>query len=230
MKKIPLFIALDLKSKTEALDWVQKTKDYVQGYKIGPRLFLPYGPELIQEIKNVSGAQVFLDFKFYDIPSSTVEAVRSSFQTGADFVTVHAQVGEKTLDLLSSLEKDIQQERFFQILFVTALSSNEDFEESRKQTLNLAHQVYQRGLRGLICSPWEASILRQKYPDMFLVTPGIRLKGDSPDDQKRFMTPKQAFQEKSSALVMGRSLIRSQNMVQELKKIQLSISAHEKTN
>ena len=222
MKKLPLFVALDVARLDQALSLVEKTKNYVQAYKIGPRLFLIHGLELIEKIKNY-GAQVFLDFKFHDIPSSTLEAVRTSFNIGADFVTVHASVGEETLELLSQFEKSALKDRFFQILFVTVLSSVQDSEENRSKVFQQAEWVCRAGLKGLVCSPWEVGVLKKKYPDMFLVTPGIRLEGDSSDDQKRWMSPLRALEEGSSALVMGRSLIKSEEPEQILKKLYASL-------
>lgn len=222
MKKIPLFIALDVENKAKALDLIQKTKDYVQGYKIGPRLFLTEGSDLILEIKS-HGAQVFLDFKFFDIPSSTLSAVQSAFDLGSDFVTVHASVGKEALQLLSQFEKSARQKRDFRILFVTVLSSFSNSPEHTAKVLELADSVYKAGLRALVCSPWELKALREKYKDMFFVTPGIRLKGDSLDDQKRVMTPDQALQEGSSALVMGRSFIRAEDPEKILEGIYSSI-------
>ena len=207
MKKLPVFVALDLETKKQALSLVKSTQNYVQAYKIGPRLFLNYGKTLIEDIKQLApDTQIFLDFKFYDIPSSTVEAVHSAFQAGADFVTVHASVGEETLNLLYQLECQLSKKRKFKILFVTVLSSVSFSLEIEKKVFNLADIVYRAGLKGLVCSPWEAGVLRDKYPDVFLVTPGIRWEGDGKEDQKRVMTPLQALQAGSSALVMGRSL------------------------
>ena len=222
MKKLPLFLALDVQTKDQALGLVRKTKDYVQAYKIGPRLFLTHGSKLIQEIKSYD-SQVFLDFKFYDIPSATLKAVQSAFQIGSDFVTVHASLGRETLNLLSQFEKEASQKKFFKILCVTVLSSVLDSEGNQNKALELADLVYQSGLRGLVCSPWEVRVLKKKYEDAFLVTPGIRLEGDSQDDQKRVMTPRQALKEGSSALVMGRSLIRAKDPVKTLKNIYNSL-------
>ncbi|MDE0092139.1 MAG: orotidine-5'-phosphate decarboxylase [Oligoflexia bacterium] len=220
MKKLPLFIALDLERKDLVLSIVEKTQDYAQAYKIGPRLFLIYGKALIEDIKKrAPDSQIFLDFKFYDIPSSTVEAVQSAFQVGADFVTVHACVGEETLQPLYQLERQLSQERAFRILFVTVLSSVASSLETESLVLSLADSVYKTGLRGLVCSPLEAKTLRSKYPDVFLVTPGIRLEGDSKGDQKRVMSPLEALQAGSSAVVMGRSLISQSNLESVLNKL-----------
>ena len=220
MKKLPLFIALDLNAENQALSLVKKTQDYVQGFKIGPRLFLNYGKSLITDIKKLAPeAQIFLDFKFYDIPSSTVEAVYSTFQAGADFATVHAGVGREALKQLYQLERRLSQKRKFQLLFVSVLSSVPAGPETEKRVFDLVDAVYQTGLRGFICSPWELKALRDKYPSAFLVTPGIRLEGDSKGDQKRVMTPLKALRAGSSALVMGRSLITHPQPESRLEKL-----------
>lgn len=219
MKDKFIFASLDVDTKAQALEFVQKSKNYVQAYKIGPRLFLKYGAKLIEDIKELGDSQIFLDFKFYDIPSSTVEAVRSAFQIGADYATVHAGVGLPTLKSLSEFELEARQKRFFQILCVTVLSSKEPDEDHQNQVLELADIVDQAGLQGLVCSPYELEYLRPKYPDMFLLTPGIRLHGESHDDQKRVMSPQEAFKAGSSAIVMGRSLLRAKNLEQMLQSL-----------
>ena len=61
---------------------------------------------------------------------------------------------------------------------------------------------------GIVCSAQEAKKVRKKYKNLFIVTPGIRLPGDSANDQSRVMTPNDAFKNKVSGIVMGRSLIK----------------------
>ena len=224
MKKLPLFTALDVENREQALDLVRKTKEYVQGYKIGPRLFLMYGPSFIREIKDHTSSLLFLDFKFYDIPSSTLKAVQSAFSVGADLVTVHAAVGKEALSLLSDFEAEAGQKRFFKILFVTVLSSEKQSPENQARIFHLAHQVYVSGLKGLVCPPREVKVLRQKYKDMFLATPGIRYAGEGLDDQKSCMSPLQALKEGSSVLIMGRSLIRAKDPAGLLENIRQSLS------
>jgi len=219
MKKLPLFLALDIDGQEQALDIVRKSKNYVQAYKIGPRLFLKHGVSLIEKIKEVTSCQIFLDLKFHDIPSSVLEALKSAFYIGVDYATVHATVGEEALKLLSNWERKIKKKRFFQILFVTVLSSIESSKKTEEKVLKLADQVYQAGLRGLVCSSYEVQLLRKKYKNMFLVTPGIRLEGDSKDDQKRVMSPEEALRAGSSALVMGRSLLRVSQLEKTLKNL-----------
>lgn len=225
MKKDFFILALDLDDKKRILNLVEQTKDYVGTYKIGPRLFLKEGPSLIDEIREKSpSCKIFLDFKFYDIPSSTLSAVQSAFEIGADFVTVHAHVGVKSLKQLAQFEDSVQDNTFFKVLCVTVLSSAEFSNQTQSQTLELAKQVCQSGLKSLVCSPHEAKLLKSIDKDMYLVTPGIRLEGDDSGDQKRTMTPVLAMRAGSSALVLGRSIINSQNPRDKLKQIHKSLS------
>ena len=218
MKKPPVFIALDVNSEDQALDLVEKTYLYVSGYKIGPRLYLKYGNAFLEKVKSFGG--IFLDFKFFDIPSATEEAVHSAYSVGADYVTVHASVGGETLKRLAQLEKEKSKNRPFKVLCVTVLSSESGSKGSvTKRVRSLSDLVIRSGLKGLVCSPLEVQDLRNKYKDAFLVTPGIRFEKDSYYDQKRVMTPEQAFRAGSSLLVIGRSIIRSEDPSQACRKL-----------
>ena len=55
---------------------------------------------------------------------------------------------------------------------------------------------------------------------MDIITPGIRLKGDSAGDQKRIMTPEDAFKNGATAIVVGRSVTKGniKNNIQRLIK------------
>lgn len=207
MKKAPVFLALDVNDADLALSLVKQTHPYIFGYKISPRLLFHCGMDIVKDIQ--SFGKIFLDFKFHDIPSTTVEAVRAAFHWGMDYVTVHASMGVGTLKELAALEKELNQTREFRVLGVTVLSSISGSPDTiRQQVEALAKDVFHSGLTGLVCSPWEAEDLRAKYKKAFLVTPGIRFEEDSMDDQARVMSPLEAMQKGSSALVMGRSLLK----------------------
>lgn len=220
MIKLPVFIALDVPSKRQALSLVKKTHTMVRGYKIGPRLYLEYGPDIVKEIKSF-GVEIFLDFKFHDIPSATEEAVRSAWRVGGDYVTVHGAGGEETLKRLGRLQKQVDSKGKFMILSVTVLSSvsasleqlkqKKDLSDLQNKVEELARESLRWGLKGLVCSPLEVKRLRARYPDVFLMTPGIRLKNEELQDQKRVMTPREALKQGSSALVIGRSITLSKD-------------------
>ena len=67
--------------------------------------------------------------------------------------------------------------------------------------------IKKSGAAGCVCSAKEAKLIRKKYKNLFIVTPGIRLPGDKTNDQARVETPAKAFGNKVSAIVMGRSLV-----------------------
>ncbi len=222
--KSPLFVALDLDNDVEALKLADQLSDYVGGFKVGPRLALRYGSRFIEEI--AQRGHVFLDMKYFDIPNTMVSAVRASFDAGASFVTIHAFSGKEALQELSLLEKELNQIRAFRILSVTLLTSFKQETlpgalsqmDLAKQVHDLAHLSFFSGVRGLVCSPHEVSDLRKKFPQSFLVTPGIRRSQDQLGDQKRVMAPKEALMAGASALVVGRPILEAKDPVATAKE------------
>ena len=212
----PLIVALDVDTKDRALQLVADLKDVVGGFKLGPRLIHRYGETLVKELAKT--APVFVDCKFFDIPSTMVAAVRASFESGATLVTVHAQAGGEALRALAKLEAELSsRERPFQILCVTMLTS---FSEAglpailkpqpiKEHVKQLAALVHESGLRGIVCSPEELSDLRDQ--DFYLVTPGIRFTLEDKGDQKRVLGPHEAMSAGASALVVGRPIIEAAN-------------------
>ena len=69
-----------------------------------------------------------------------------------------------------------------------------------------------------MCSPQESKIIRKKFKNLLIITPGIRLPGDNSNDQARVMTPKDAFKSRVSGIVMGRSLTKG-NIKNNVKKL-----------
>ena len=110
MKKLPLYVALDLDEEEKALSVARKTAPYVEGFKIGPRLYFKSGPSIILKLKPYG--KVFLDFKFFDIPSTMCSAVQSAFNQGVDMLTVHALSGAESLKKLADLESKLNQTGF----------------------------------------------------------------------------------------------------------------------
>ena len=222
--EIPLYVALDLDSDTETLELAEALSGFVGGFKIGPRLVLRYGPELIQKVSKKG--KVFLDMKYFDIPNTMVSAVRSSFEAGASLVTVHALSGKEALSQLALLERELSAKRPFRILSVTMLTSfNADnlpkalsHRSIEENVEDLATMSFFSGLRGLVCSPLEVSKLRQKFPQSYLVTPGIRRSQDQLGDQKRVMGPQKALSLGASALVVGRPIVEAADPVQAAKE------------
>ena len=216
--KNPIIVALDVDQAQKALDLARSLKDCVGAFKIGPRLLLRSGGGLIKDLANL--APVFVDQKFYDIPSTMQGAVQACFDQGARFVTVHASSGLTALKCLSLLEKQLQQKRSFHILSVSILTSFSDQNLiPNMKSLSLLDHVkilvdltVESGLSSVVCSPLEVRTIKKAYPHLNIITPGIRLqKTDGADDQHRTMTPLEAIENGASALVIGRPIIHSED-------------------
>jgi orotidine-5'-phosphate decarboxylase len=230
----PLFVALDVDTDKEALRIADLTASFVGGFKIGPRLALRYGAPFLKEM--ASRAALFVDNKYFDIPSTMEAAVRASFEVGASLVTIHAQSGTEAMARLAVVEKELSAQRPFKILAVTVLTS------FHKETLprilkplsipdmvkDLAEQALESGLSGLVCSPEEIAILRKAFPSAYLLIPGIRLTGEEHGDQKRVADPCFAIQSGASALVVGRPIVQAANPAQAAKEYHDVIAAAER--
>lgn len=223
----PVICALDLDSPKEALLMARAIGNRVGAYKIGPRLLLRGGQLMMDSLRLY--APVFVDFKFYDIPSTTLSAVQTAYDLGATFVTVHASAGPETLRVLAELEKDLQKERPFHILAVTILTSfskdtlpsNLKDQTIEKHILDLCEDISDSGLSSIVCSAHELKTLKAKFPDLKKVTPGIRPSGESSDDQERVSTPLEAIKNGADALVVGRPIYQSDQphkVVEEIVK------------
>lgn len=221
--KNPIMLALDVDTKEQAQKILDQVGDVVGAIKIGPRLGYQYGAEFIKECAKV--APVFIDNKYFDIPSTMVSAVKTSFHAGATFVTVHALSGSEALTELAKLEKELNQIRPFKILAVTILTSWDQQSMPKSlhpwpvtdHVLSLANLVLDAGLTGLVCSAHELELL--KNHNLYKVTPGIRPDSAAADDQKRVMNPQQAIQAGASALVIGRPILQAINPKQAVLDI-----------
>mgnify|MGYP000911889541 CR=1 FL=1 len=206
----PFIVALD-DEWSESKVWLKRLKGRVWGFKVGSILFSQKGPKVVEEIQK-AGFRVFLDLKFHDIPNTVEGAVREAFKMGVNLCTVHACGGRQMLEAISPLQKKDQR-----LLAVTVLTSldQKNLEEIgverslREQVASMAELAVGCGIKGLVSSPHEVSLLRQKFSSALLVTPGVRLQ--QAHDQKRVATPQQAIDDGADLLVIGRALTESKN-------------------
>ncbi len=219
-----LFLALDLDDKAQALELVHKVSEFITGIKIGPRMGFKYGADIVSELAKIK--PVFIDNKYFDIPNTMLASVRSSFNMGASFCTVHAQSGPEALKKLADLEAELNKTRAFKVLVVTVLTSfNKETmpvncikASITEQVQALAHEAYGCGLRSFVCSALEVEALKNNFPGCYFVTPGIRFPEESAGDQKRVVGPKQAFNLGASAIVVGRPIYEASDPVEAAKK------------
>lgn len=215
--KTKLIIALDTGELEEARNIVNQLKDLVYGFKIGQPLFLSHGILALKMIKEHQ-SRIFLDLKFFDIPSVIKKAVKIILDYEIDMFTMHILGGKDMLkgvtDYIASMNSDVLS------LGVTVLTSmgQEDLKnigmdkEIESQVLKLAHLAKDAGVKGLVCSARELGFLKEEFGQGFkFVTPGIRLEKASVDDQKRIMLPQEAAQKGADYIVMGRSILNAKD-------------------
>ena len=167
----------------------------------------------------------WLDLKINDIPQTALSAIDSLKDLKkCKFITVHANGGLEMLRVVKKKAKSINKD--LKVLGVTILTSlnNKSLKEigytkSVKQlVLRQAGLIKKSGCDGVVCSAQEAKIIKKKYKNLFIITPGIRLPGDKVNDQSRVMTPNDAFKNKVSGIVIGRSLIKG-NIKNNIKRL-----------
>lgn len=224
--KNPIVVALDLDDAKKAQKLSESLSPYVGGFKLGPRLTFRADKSWLKDLK--AAATLFVDHKFFDIPSTTEASVKVAYDLGADWVTVHALNGPECLKKLSQLEKSLRSENpDFKILVVTVLTSfspetlppiwkDQSIGQSVEELAKMSASV---GLKNFVCSPHEISLLK-KISGSFIVTPGVRLGDAKTDDQKRTAAPKEAMQMGANALVIGRPIIEAADPVAAAKNIQ----------
>jgi orotidine-5'-phosphate decarboxylase len=218
----PLIIALDLPSATHALDLVARIGPLAGAWKIGKELFVRAGPDVVRRIRD-TGASVFLDLKFHDIPHTVAQAVAAATELDVQMITVHTAGGRAMLEAAhtSARETAARMHRdpplVLGVTILTSLDSNALAEIGMQA--NVAHQVERlaslavsAGLRGLVCSPLEIAALRQLIPsEIKLVTPGIRPANTPTDDQKRTLTAREALTAGADWLVVGRPIYEAED-------------------
>jgi orotidine-5'-phosphate decarboxylase len=226
----PIIVALDVPMADAALKLVEQLASVSGGFKVGSELFTSAGPDIVKKIR-ATGALVFLDLKFHDIPNTVAKAVAAAVQLDVQMLTVHTGGGS---EMLKAAEQAAQETAWKLgrppplVLGVTVLTSldsgalrevgsdvNVEFQVRR-----LAMVATKAGLRGLVCSPLEISALRKTLPaSAQLVTPGIRTGEEKADDQKRTLTPKEAIAAGANWLVIGRPIYAAENPRAAAEKI-----------
>ncbi len=212
MKNKCIFVACDTSNLNEINKIINQTNS--NKLKIIPKFGLQFfysknGRKFLEKFKK----DFWLDLKINDIPQTALSAIDSLKDLKkCKYITVHVNGG---LDMLKSIKKKARKiNKNLKVLGVTILTSlnNKSLREIghtknvTQLVLRQAELIKKSGCDGIVCSAQEALMVRRKYKNFLIITPGIRLPGDSSNDQMRIMTPKQAFKNKVSGIVIGRSL------------------------
>ena len=212
MNNKTVFVACDSSNLKKIKKIISQTR--TNKLKIIPKFGLQFfyskqGRKFLENIKN----DFWLDLKINDIPQTALSAIDSLKDLKkCKYITVHVNGG---LEMLKSIKKEAKKiNKNLKVLGVTVLTSlnNKSLKEIgytknvKQLVLRQAALIKKSGCHGIVCSAQEAMMVRKRYKNFLIITPGIRLPGDSSNDQMRIMTPKQAFKNKVSGIVIGRSL------------------------
>jgi orotidine-5'-phosphate decarboxylase len=217
-----IIVALDVSTPKEALDLVAEVREQVSFFKVGLQLYTAAGPEIVRAIV-ATGAKIFLDLKFHDIPNTVARAVESAAQLNVHMLTIHLSGGSEMIRAAVAARGNN-----LSILGVTVLTSAMPEtlseigieEKIAGQVLRLAKLGVEHRIDGLVASPLEAKQLRAEFGDKIkIVTPGVRPSWSEADDQKRFMTPRQALEAGADYLVIGRPISAHPNRREAVAKI-----------
>jgi orotidine-5'-phosphate decarboxylase len=224
-----LIFPLDVPTYDEAIRYVELLKGHVGLFKVGLELFVSVGPKILRAITERSGAGIFLDLKFHDIPATVKNAFMAASTYGATFTTVHCDEGKGLLR--SVVENNLSGTK---ILAVTVLTSLEGKDLKRlgyidryvndltELVMLKARMAKEAGCSGVVCSGLEVEKVKAELGKEFIaVTPGIRptwsLAGK--DDQKRIITPYQAIKKGADYIVVGRPIRSAKKPIEAAKRV-----------
>lgn len=185
--------------------------------KVGMELYYAAGPEIVSYLKGL-GHSVFLDLKLHDIPNTVKSAMKVLSQLGVDMTNVHAAGG---VEMMKAAREGLGSQA--KLIAVTQLTSTSEAQMQEFQNIQTSLQesvIYyakktaEAGLDGVVCSAQEVQVIKQATnPDFICLTPGIRPAGAAVGDQKRVMTPADAYQIGSDYIVVGRPIIQAEDPV-----------------
>ena len=220
-----LIVALDVPTASEAKALVEVLADSVVFYKIGLELFMSGEYFELLDYLNSVNKKIFVDLKFFDVPATVGRAVAQLNGKGVTFATIHGN--DSIMRAAATNKGDVK------ILAVTVLTSLDrgDLDDLgfdcdvNDLVVSRAKRAVEIGCDGVVASGQEASTMRAKLGDSFMViTPGIR-PIDNDDDQKRVVTATQAFENGADYIVVGRPIRDAENPKEAALALQAEIDA-----
>ena len=185
--------------------------------KVGMELYYATGPEIVSYLKDL-GHSVFLDLKLHDIPNTVKSAMKVLSHLGVDMTNVHAAGG---VEMMKAAREGLGKEA--KLIAVTQLTSTSeeqmrDFQNIQtslqESVIHYAKKTAEAGLDGVVCSAQEVKLIKEATSkDFICLTPGIRPAGAAVGDQKRVMTPADAYHIGSDYIVVGRPITQATDPV-----------------
>jgi orotidine-5'-phosphate decarboxylase len=204
-----IIVALDVATKEKALELVKQLRAEISFFKIGLQLYTAEGPEIVRAVL-ATGAKVWLDLKLYDIPNTVGRAVESASTLGVQMLTIHLSGGSEMIRAATTARQNQML-----LLGVTVLTSSTEqtlreigiTDSVENQVIRLVKLGAAAGIDGVVASPHEIKTLRHEFGDRIkIAVQGIRPSWAEPGDQKRFMTPREAFEAGADYIGIGRPI------------------------
>ncbi|TXF36609.1 orotidine-5'-phosphate decarboxylase [Collinsella sp. BA40] len=210
-----VIVAIDC-DRQRALELADSLSGHAVWLKVGMTLFYAEGPSIVREFKE-RGFKVFLDLKFHDIPHQVRGAARSAALAGADLMSVHGLGSGAMLAACREGAEEaaaVRGDRPHLVAITVLTSMSQDSlteigvsDEVAVEAERLALLARANGIDGVVCSPREASRMRELVgDDGLVVTPGVRPAGAELGDQTRVATPASAIESGASHIVVGRPI------------------------
>ena len=227
-----IFIACDTSSNQVVKKIIKnskiKSKNYKIGYKFGLEFF--YSKNGRKFIEKLKVKNIWLDVKIFDIPNTSSAVIKSLKDLkNISYITVHVSGGLQMLRAIKKATKKYNKK--LKILGVTVLTSFSNSSIKKVgHTRSIKDLVRKQALiaraaklDGIVCSAQEIKFIKRVCKKMEIITPGIRFKGENSNDQKRVMSPEEAFKNGATSIVMGRSLVNG-NIKNNIKKLIKSLN------
>jgi len=227
---LPVIIALDFKNRNELENFLIPFEHEKLFLKVGMELYYRTGNDLIIDLKS-RGHKIFLDLKLHDIPNTVESALRNLVKLDPDYITIHASGG---FEMMARAAQAVQgtSTKLLAITILTSISEDMLRQDLRIESdikgmaCHFARLAKSAGIHGVICSPHEAGIIRKNTgEDFIIITPGIRLKEDDVNDQKRVTTPEESIAMGANQLVIGRSITTKADPLHTYKSIMTTLSS-----
>jgi orotidine-5'-phosphate decarboxylase len=204
MKLNKIFIACDTVNISKVNEIIKKTQNnkIKVGYKFGLEfLNSKYGRNFLLKLRNEI---TFIDLKIHDIPNTCISTIKAIKDLRPDYLTIHISSG---LDALKVCKKISGKTKLTGVTILTSLNNKALKEigfnkQLKKLVYHQAKLAKKANLDAIVCSPQEVKIVKKVF-NKEIITPGIRLDYRN-NDQKRVLTPKQAYKNGSDWLVIGR--------------------------